>query len=79
MAKEDKLEVDGVVIEALPASEFLVRLDGYPEDHLVRASISGKIRINNIRIITGDKVKVEISTYDLQKGRITYRYKKNES
>lgn len=79
MAKEDKLEVDGVVLESLPNSEFIVKLEGYPEDHSVRATISGKIRINNIRILPGDKVKVEISTYDLNKGRITYRYKNNES
>jgi translation initiation factor IF-1 len=79
MAKEEKLEADGVVIEALPNSEFLVKLDGYPDDHTIRTTISGKIRINNIRILPGDKVKVEMSIYDLQKGRITYRYKANES
>jgi translation initiation factor IF-1 len=79
MTKEDKLEVDGVVMESLPNSEFIVSLEGYPEGHTVRATISGKIRINNIRILPGDRVKVEISTYDLQKGRITYRYKNNES
>lgn len=79
MANEDKLEVDGVVLESLPNSEFLVRLDGYPDEHKVRATISGKIRIHNIRILPGDRVKVEISTYDLTKGRITYRYKHNES
>jgi translation initiation factor IF-1 len=79
MANEDKLEVDGVVLEALPNSKFLVKLDGYPEEHKVLATISGKIRINNIRILPGDKVRVEISTYDLEKGRITYRYKQNES
>jgi translation initiation factor IF-1 len=79
MTKEDKLEIDGVVLESLPNSEFIVKLDDYPEDHTVRATISGKIRINNIRILPGDKVRVEISTYDLNKGRITYRYKANES
>jgi translation initiation factor IF-1 len=79
MAKEEKLEADGIVVEALPNSEFLVKLDDYPEDHTIRATISGKIRINNIRILPGDKVKIEMSIYDLQKGRITYRYKANES
>jgi translation initiation factor IF-1 len=79
MSKEDKLEVDGVVSEALPNSMFIVKLDGYPEEHTVQATISGKIRINNIRILPGDKVRVEVSTYELTKGRITYRYKKNES
>jgi len=73
MTKEQKIEVDGIVLEALPNSEFKVKLDG--NDHEIRASISGKIRINNIRILAGDKVKVELSPYDLQKGRITYRYK----
>lgn len=79
MAKEDKLEIDGVVIESLPNSRFIVKLDGYPDEHTVLSTISGKIRINNIRILPGDKVKVEVSTYDLTKGRITYRYKNNES
>lgn len=79
MAKEEKLEADGVVMEALPNSEFLVKLDGYPDNHTIRTTISGKIRINNIRILPGDKVKIEMSIYDLQKGRITYRYKANES
>ncbi len=79
MANEDKLEIDGLVIEALPNSEFSVKLDDYPDNHKVRATISGKIRIHNIRILPGDKVRVEVSTYDLNKGRITYRYKQNES
>ncbi|MBI96228.1 translation initiation factor IF-1 [bacterium] len=73
MVKEQKIEVDGLVLEALPNSEFRVKLE--TNDHEIRASISGKIRINNIRILQGDKVKVELSPYDLNKGRITYRYK----
>jgi len=79
MVQEEKIEADGIVKEALPNSQFIVQLDDYPEDHTVTATISGKIRINNIRILPGDKVKVEISPYDLEKGRITYRYKANES
>lgn len=78
MAREEKIEIDGVVKEALPNSEFLVQPEGAAEGALVRATISGKIRMNNIRILPGDKVKLEISPYDTTKGRITYRYK-NES
>lgn len=78
MAKEDKIEADGVVIESLPNSQFIVKLEGFPEDHQVKATISGKIRMNNIRILPGDGVKVEVSPYDTAKGRIVYRYKANE-
>ena len=72
MAK-DVLEVDGVVTEALPNATFKVKLDGLDKE--VLCHISGKIRMNYIKIVPGDKVKVEINPYSLDKGRITYRYK----
>jgi translation initiation factor IF-1 len=70
--KEDKLEVEGLVIEALPDTQFKVRLDNKME---IRAYLSGKMRKNYIRILIGDRVKVELSAYDLGLGRITYRHK----
>ncbi|MBI5025103.1 MAG: translation initiation factor IF-1 [Candidatus Omnitrophica bacterium] len=70
MAKEELIEVEGVVKEALPNAMFRVALDN---GHLVLAHISGKIRKNFIRILPGDKVKVELSPYDLTRGRITFR------
>jgi translation initiation factor IF-1 len=75
MAKkdDDKLEVEGTVVEALPNTQFLVRLDN---DHKVLAYLSGKMRRYYIRILLGDRVRVEMSPYDLDRGRITYRYKK---
>ncbi len=72
MAK-DVLELDGVVTEALPNATFKVKLDGIDKE--VLCHISGKIRMNYIKIVPGDKVKVEINPYSLDKGRITYRYK----
>jgi len=72
MAK-DVLEVDGVVTEALPNAMFKVKLDGLNKEILCH--ISGKIRMNYIKIVPGDKVKVELNPYSLDKGRITYRYK----
>ena len=72
MAKEDLIEVEGVVEEALPNAMFRVVLD---KDHRVLAHVSGKIRMNFIRILPGDKVKVELSPYDLSRGRITFRLK----
>jgi len=72
MAK-DVLEVDGIVTEALPNAMFKVKLDGLNKE--VLCHISGKIRMNYIKIVPGDKVKVEINPYSLDKGRITYRYK----
>ncbi len=72
MAK-DVLEVDGIVNEALPNAMFKVELEGLGKE--VLCHISGKIRMNYIRIVPGDKVKVEINPYSLDKGRITYRYK----
>ena len=72
MAKEDAIEVDGVVQEALPNAMFTVEL---PNGHSILAHISGKLRTNFIRILPGDRVKVELSPYDLTRGRITYRMK----
>ena len=72
MAKKDVIEVEGKVKEALPNAMFLVELE---TGHEVLAHVSGKIRVNFIRILPGDKVKVEISPYDLTKGRITWREK----
>ena len=76
MTKEDLIEVEGTVQEALPNAMFRVQLDN---GHKVLAHISGKIRMHFIRILPGDKVKVELSPYDLTRGRITYRCKENES
>ena len=70
MAKDNIIEVEGVVVDILPNMKFIVEL---PNGHKVNAYISGRLSNNNIRIILGDKVSVEISTYDLTKGRITYR------
>ena len=72
MAKEDAIEVDGVVQEALPNAMFLVELEN---GHTLVAHISGKMRKFYIRILPGDRVKVELSPYDLTRGRITYRMK----
>ncbi|MFZ5653117.1 MAG: translation initiation factor IF-1 [Pseudomonadota bacterium] len=70
MAKEDAIEMEGEVIDTLPNTTFRVRLEN---GHVVIAHISGKMRKNYIRILTGDKVKVELTPYDLSKARITYR------
>jgi translation initiation factor IF-1 len=72
MAKEDLIEVEGVVSEALPNAVFRVKLES---GHEVTAHISGKIRMHFIRVLPGDKVKLELSPYDLSRGRITYRCK----
>jgi len=72
MAREDLIEVEGVVEEALPNAMFRVVTD---QGHKILAHVSGKMRMNFIRILPGDKVKVEISPYDLSRGRITYRNK----
>lgn len=72
MAKEDVIEVEAKVIEILPNTKFKVELEN---GHMVLAHVSGKIRINNIRILPGDKVVVELSPYDLSRGRIVYRKK----
>ncbi len=70
MAKEEQIEMDGTVIDTLPNTMFRVKLDN---GHMVTAHISGKMRKNYIRILTGDEVKVELTPYDLSKGRITFR------
>ena len=72
MAKEDVIEVEGVVIEPLPNAMFKVELEN---GHEVLAHISGKMRMHFIRILPGDKVKLEVSPYDLSRGRIVYRSK----
>ena len=71
MSKEDVIEVDGVITEALPNTLFKVKLEN---GHEILGHISGKLRMNYIKILPGDKVKVELSPYDLTKGRITYRF-----
>lgn len=71
--KEEKIELEGTVIEALPATQFRVELDN---GHEVLAYLSGKMRKYYIRILLGDRVRVEVSPYDLTRGRIVYRYKK---
>jgi len=73
VAKEERVEFEGTVLEALPNAMFRVEIEG---GHRVLAYVSGKMRTNFIRILPGDKVKVELSPYDLTKGRITYRLKK---
>ena len=70
MAREDHIEMDGTVIETLPNTMFRVQLEN---GHVVTAHISGKMRKHYIRILTGDKVTVQLTPYDLTKGRITYR------
>lgn len=72
MAKEDVIEVEGTVLEPLPNAMFKVEL---ANGHQVLAHVSGKIRMNFIRILAGDRVTVELSPYDLTRGRIVYRYK----
>ena len=74
MSKEDAIEVQGVVLETLPNATFKVELENQNQ-HQVLAHISGKMRKNFIRILPGDKVLVELSPYDLTRGRIVYRYK----
>ena len=72
MAKDDVIEFEGEVVEALPNATFKVRL---PNGHVVTTHISGKLRMNYIRILPGDRVTIEVSVYDLDKGRITWRSK----
>lgn len=72
MSKEDVIEVEGTVVEALPNTNFKVELEN---GHQILAHTSGKLRMNYIKILPGDKVKVELSPYDLSKGRITWRAK----
>ena len=72
MSKEDVIEVEGTVVEALPNAMFQVDLES---GHIVLAHVSGKMRMNFIRILPGDKVTMELTPYDLNRGRITYRFK----
>ncbi|MBL8146458.1 MAG: translation initiation factor IF-1 [Anaerolineae bacterium] len=69
---EDKLEVEGVIVEALPNTQFMVELEN---GHKILAYLSGKMRKNYIRILLGDRVRVEMSMYDPSRGRITYRFR----
>jgi translation initiation factor IF-1 len=72
VAKEEGVQVEGTVVEPLPNAMFRVKLEN---GHQVLAHISGKMRMHNIRILPGDRVSVELSPYDLSRGRITYRFK----
>ncbi len=72
MSKEDMIELEGTVLEAMPNAMFKVQIQG---DHVILAHISGKLRMNYIRILPGDNVTVEMSPYDLTKGRIVWRSK----
>ncbi|PWM38967.1 MAG: translation initiation factor IF-1 [Clostridiales bacterium] len=72
MSKEDMIEVEGIVIEAMPNANFMVELE---QGHKIHAHISGKLRMNYIKILPGDRVTVEMSPYDLTKGRIIWRAK----
>ncbi|HHW91397.1 MAG TPA: translation initiation factor IF-1 [Firmicutes bacterium] len=72
MSRDDVIEVEGRVIEPLPNAMFRVELDN---GHKILAHVSGKIRMHFIRILAGDRVRIELSPYDLSRGRITYRYK----
>ena len=72
MSKVDVIEEEGVVVEALPNAMFKVKLEN---DHIVLAHVSGKMRMNFIRILPGDRVTLELTPYDLNRGRITYRFK----
>jgi translation initiation factor IF-1 len=72
MAKQESIQVEGTVVETLPNASFRVELEN---KHVILAHISGKMRMNYIRILPGDKVLIELSPYDLSRGRIVYRYK----
>ena len=72
MAKQPSIELDGQIVEALSNAKFKVELEN---GHIITAHISGKMRMHYIKILPGDKVKIEMSPYDLTKGRITFRYK----
>lgn len=72
MAKQDLIKLDGTIVEALSNAMFRVKLEN---EHIIVAHISGKMRMHYIKILPGDKVALEMSPYDLNKGRITYRYK----
>jgi translation initiation factor IF-1 len=73
--KEEKIQMEGLVIEALPAGQFRVRLDN---GHEILAYLAGKMRKHYIRVLLGDRVQIELSPYDLTRGRLTFRFKKRE-
>jgi translation initiation factor IF-1 len=78
LAKDDVIEIDGIVVESLPNATFRVELDNKRvelDKHVILCHIAGKMRMHYIRILPGDRVKVELTPYSLDKGRITYRYK----
>mgnify|MGYP001281469001 CR=1 FL=1 len=76
MAKEEKVSIEGRVIESLPGAQFKVVPEGFTEEQALKAKLSGKMRMNHIRILPGDYVTVEISPYDTTQGIITYRHSK---
>ena len=76
MSSGDVIETEGVVVEALPGAQFKVKLIN---GHIITAYLSGKLHLNNIRILVGDQVKVEMSLYDLTKGRIVWRMKQQKA
>lgn len=79
MGKDDVIEVNGTVVDTLPDAKFKVKIDdevGNQEERVITAHLSGRMRMNYIKILPGDKVTVQMSVYDLGKGRITYRHKK---
>lgn len=73
MAKQQPIVQEGIIVEVLPSSFFNVELEN--SGHIVRCTISGKMRINNIQLVLGDRVKIEMSPYDLNNGRISYRFR----
>jgi translation initiation factor IF-1 len=75
LAKEEAIEVDGIILEALPNASFKVKLEFQGNNLEILAHVSGKMRLNFIKILPGDRVRVQVSPYDLSKGRITYRFK----
>ena len=74
--KDDKVRMEGIIVKALPGTQFLVRLDN---EHEILAYLAGKMRKYYIRVLLGDRVTIEMSTYDLTRGRIVYRHKKGQS
>ncbi|MCJ7735219.1 MAG: translation initiation factor IF-1 [Anaerolineales bacterium] len=74
--KDDKVRMEGTIVKALPGTQFLVRLDN---EHEILAYLAGKMRKYYIRVLLGDRVTIEMSTYDLTRGRIVYRHKKGQS
>lgn len=74
--RDDKVEATGTIVEVLPATMFRVKIDG--TEHIVLAHLSGKMRLNFIKLVVGDKVKLEMSPYDLTKARIVYRIKEKK-